>query len=853
MSSERSRSLPRHYQHTRLSTGSTIDLSPLPPSSSSSYYYDCSKDTLYVTKAVALILNEALISVAEKILVSMHKYINKSDFSVKVLEGVISTLLHDTPLPGRGRSVRFWCLGEVLALSMPKVPDELPLFDFDLLQFFAILGVENAIKLWVCVLLENQVIVYSADPNKLVLVCESVSALAYPFSWPHVYVPVLPPFLEGYLDAPVPYIMGLLRRTHDHDLYNRCNVCIVDIDNGELELPEELPEFPQEFEMRKELERVIADQGGSEGEALLKEHALLLMEDVTEVKNSSTDNLNLKQGHNLPRKGNEADNNDSMSMLSEVIQKFEALSQQHSKSQQQSAVATKSKDLERLILNNAVREVFVNRFAHIFLRYENFVIVPNKTSNLPQLGKNGAEAVASGSAAATVSSSATATTTTLLQQMLEQETSAQNFDRTSFLSDQNQADLPFLAAFLETQMFTDFVDSTIDKMLGNNRSASQSLDEDDGSSRATILHRNRPGEEETPFEIRLRLLLNDYENSLTRAPTAYQETAHIEATSEILKKRLKKVEVTVTPQKVVVDSGLGDCPDQGSGVGIFPMFDPVCFVSSKNSSSNGNPWRRSNHVSRRRRMLSNSCSGSGSKDLHHNRNSMSIDITSIGSGNSNSNQKLLNANQASSIAETNWNFVELLLTECKQRTKRILLEKLGHEAIDWGHNQKQESSNFDKSDPANVASTIDSAAVGSSPPKPTPLPGSRNITTSFPNVFGSEENMLVASICDLIERIWSHGLRSRQRKSAFWHYLVKFGISNEHRMRFKGALGAQAYVLPLMAGSKPFILPDHSRPIQVLIDPSGRSDAACLDFSSILVTMHNVSTMHEIKVSSSNS
>ena len=50
---------------------------------------------------------------------------------------------------------------------MPKVPQELPLFDYDLLQFFAILGVENAIKLWVCLLLENQILVYSSDFDKV--------------------------------------------------------------------------------------------------------------------------------------------------------------------------------------------------------------------------------------------------------------------------------------------------------------------------------------------------------------------------------------------------------------------------------------------------------------------------------------------------------------------------------------------------------------------------------------------------------------------------------------------------------------------------------------------------------------
>ncbi len=38
-----------------------------------------------------------------------------------------------------------------------RVPKELPLFDYSLLEFFDILGVRNAIKLVICVLLEHQV------------------------------------------------------------------------------------------------------------------------------------------------------------------------------------------------------------------------------------------------------------------------------------------------------------------------------------------------------------------------------------------------------------------------------------------------------------------------------------------------------------------------------------------------------------------------------------------------------------------------------------------------------------------------------------------------------------------------
>ncbi len=83
-----------------------------------------------------------------------------------MLEGLINTLLHDVPVPSPGRSVRFWCLGEaVVTISMPKVPKELPLFDYDLLEFFHILGVENAIKLIVCILLEHQILVGSLLPT----------------------------------------------------------------------------------------------------------------------------------------------------------------------------------------------------------------------------------------------------------------------------------------------------------------------------------------------------------------------------------------------------------------------------------------------------------------------------------------------------------------------------------------------------------------------------------------------------------------------------------------------------------------------------------------------------------------
>ena len=72
-----------------------------------------------------------------------------------------------------------------------------------------------------------------------------------------------------------------------------------------------------------------------------------------------------------------------------------------------------------MILNNAVREVFVNRFAHLFLSYEHFVIMPHSSIGN---GKDGSEKTLQQSDA--------------LNLTPQQQDTVANFDKISFLSDQ---------------------------------------------------------------------------------------------------------------------------------------------------------------------------------------------------------------------------------------------------------------------------------------------------------------------------------------------------------------------------------------------------------------------------------
>lgn len=54
-----------------------------------------------------------------------------------------------------------------------------------------------------------RILLRAKEKRVLTNVAEGICGLLHPLAWQHVYVPVLPHSLSGYLDAPMPYLMGL--------------------------------------------------------------------------------------------------------------------------------------------------------------------------------------------------------------------------------------------------------------------------------------------------------------------------------------------------------------------------------------------------------------------------------------------------------------------------------------------------------------------------------------------------------------------------------------------------------------------------------------------------------------------
>lgn len=684
------RSLPRHFKLSSHHAKAALS------------YYDHTKDTLYVTKSIALIMQYPFVHAAEKFLSGIYRcWKDKAQLS---LESCIYNLLYEVTVPQPGRSLSFVCyLDTRVIIQRPSCIEELPLFDFPLSEMFNLLGVDIVLQLFTCLLLENQILLCSSEYQRLMLVAESMTCLLFPFTWPHVYVPILPASLQHFLDAPVPFVMGLHSRENRINIPSEANLCYVDLDTRTIQLPEELPSFPQKAEFIAEITDLLRRY------KITSNHDRNLNSLGTSPNDLSGDSLmtsscTLPSSAWQPRKhswANELDE-DSESLLarSDTLKRLVTLARRtgvsldgierpdwdsNLNSRHNSVEDLDENELtdeelyaRELRFNNALREIFLNRFVHIFSAYEHFVIQPNQDC----------------------------------EQWLSNRESMQNFDKSTFLSDQPSQHLPFLSRFIETQMFATLIDN---KILSAWVKVEPNL---------------------RVFERRIKLFRQRYGESLVRTP-CYEPCSTINDSQRLLEKRLASVDTDIPPPRELLTNYATRNVKAG-----FPLLD-VILLNQEPSLRNR---KRSSSVQWRqcRQTLSQSHSSTSLDDLDSMTISLPPSAPSTLPRRSPSeahplggderlatlkpNNKLPDMSPAV-VAQTNWNFVEKLLKDCKAKTKRMLVEKMGSEAVELGHKTQ----------------------------------------TSL-----VEENTLIASLCDLLERIWSHGLHNKQGKSALWSHLTNY-------------------------------------------------------------------------------
>ncbi|XP_063989212.1 DENN domain-containing protein 5B isoform X5 [Diachasmimorpha longicaudata] len=650
------RSLPRHFKLSAHSPGAALA------------YYDSTKDKLLVTKSISLICQQPYLNAAKTFLTNLYKCVPRHPGPGLSLESYVYNLLYNVPVPLPGKSLKFFVPNDEpakspleLFLLYPNLSTDLPLLDYSIKDMFTWLGPECVLQLFTCVLLENQVLLRSTDFHKLMVVAECITALLFPFSWQHVYVPILPVSLHHFLDAPVPFIMGLHAQTEGSHLKiaSEANLCYVDIDKQTSQFPEELPVFPRKMQFLAEIRTLLNKYKVPHND---KTESMVINYLSGDIMTSSL-TLPPGSGFHIPRRKHSlhdvldwdrdeiAPNSDALQRIVDIVKRTgisldDIDSVENMTKDKDKVLSPQEEYRETLIFNNAVREIFLNRFVHLFSGYDHFVIHPSQDKD----------------------------------EWMNNRDSMHVFDKATFLSDQPAQHLPFLSRFLETQMFASLVDNKV----------MSSWNELDCNIKV--------------FDQRISQIKKKGGEGILRT-TTYEVTTTVGETQKLLEHKLNNVDFEATPPTEIV-------PHRAAYFRSFPLLDATALNKEPAQSS------RKGQTQWKYKMKSIETNGKPPTAPHQETQSPRP-------------QTKLSADMSPAlIAQANWTFVEKLLKDCKSKTKRMLVEKMGSEAVALGHG-----------------------------------------TESLVDV---EENTLVASLCDLLERVWSHGLQNKQGKSALWTHLSMY-------------------------------------------------------------------------------
>uniref|UniRef100_A0A1Q3F815 Ras signaling inhibitor st5 n=1 Tax=Culex tarsalis TaxID=7177 RepID=A0A1Q3F815_CULTA len=683
-----SRSLPRHFKIAAQAPASALS------------YYDITKDKLYVAKSLSLVCQVPYAHIAELFLQNLFKCLPRHPGSRLSLESYVYNILYEVSTPPPGKSIRIYIPPEephlppiATILQRPALKDELPFMDFPLRQLFTYLTVDCVIQLFTCVLLENQVLLRSVDYQKLTIIAECITSLLFPFQWQHVYAPILPASLHHFLDAPVPFVMGL---HSDCDssmrIGSEANLCYVDIDKKSVQLPEELPAFPHRHDFIAEISAAL-DKYQVPRDRTFDPPSILSPKNLLKDHDMMTSSCTLPSGMHVRRKHSLHDvldwdrpnspdlplppagvpsRPDVRQRIVDIVRRSggdevdSSPNEVMPSTKQKTPLSTLEQYYEDLRLNNSIREIFLNRFVQMFAAYEQYVILPNQAR----------------------------------EDWLSNRESMHNFDKASFLSDQPQHHRPFLSQFLESQMFVTLIDNKIMMSWGDDGSGGCSLDSLNGDVEYNL----------KLFDNRIKILRKRYGGESMIRTANYEPCLLARETQKLLDKRLASIDMEVAPPSEILDK-------RPPYYRSFPLLEKS--VLNQECASRGNSLRRVKNGSKWKVKEISLDGGNKENDgggNKSNRNSANLSGTEI---------------SPALMAQANWTFVEKLLKDCKSKTKRMLLEKMGTEAIELG------------------------------------LSGEASVT-------GVEENTMIASLCDLLEKVWSHGLVNKQGKSALWTHLTAY-------------------------------------------------------------------------------
>jgi pentatricopeptide repeat protein len=208
------------------------------------------KPAFYLPKVLCILSTWPYLTAFREYLAQFYRLATTTNLMTAPIERFVVNLVSEIPAPPPGAyevqvsilnsTIRFWAPPAKLPIAFVALPFQI---------LFECLDLDNVLKVWSAVMVERKVILLSSQYSILTVCAEILCSLLFPLRWSHLFVPLLPRMLCPILDAPVPYLVGLVRENWLHaQQYVSRDAIVVDLDRNTVkfgELVQPIPALPQ--------------------------------------------------------------------------------------------------------------------------------------------------------------------------------------------------------------------------------------------------------------------------------------------------------------------------------------------------------------------------------------------------------------------------------------------------------------------------------------------------------------------------------------------------------------------------------------------------------------------------------
>ena len=169
-------------------------------------------DIVYIPCCLSLITKYPYTLELEKCLNTIYNIMKTSTVSLNFeINDLIMYLIHSIPIPEKNMKIQFYipyCPNPKIEIECPK-EDDISIMNNNHITLFNYLSADNIVLIFRLLLSEKKLLFIHDDYTELTNITNSFISLLYPFKWIHTYIPIMSDQMLKYLETFLPFLNGI--------------------------------------------------------------------------------------------------------------------------------------------------------------------------------------------------------------------------------------------------------------------------------------------------------------------------------------------------------------------------------------------------------------------------------------------------------------------------------------------------------------------------------------------------------------------------------------------------------------------------------------------------------------------